>query len=103
MMIIGPFASFINLLTAIRVSRNDRISESVSSNYIGNCMQGRLKRKESKLLPLYKTDLEFKRAADGLEQAVKSYQDFYDSLPPERQLTEDYFWQEFVSGLDDTL
>ncbi|MBQ9314519.1 MAG: hypothetical protein IJ220_05950 [Clostridia bacterium] len=105
MMIIGPLASFINLLTTIRVSRNDRISESKNPNY-STCesfesgMQGRIKRKEPKLLPLYKTDPEFKQAVDGLEEAVKSYRDFYNSLPPEKQLAEDYFWQEFVASLD---
>ena len=108
MMIIGPFASFISLLTAIRASRNNRISESVSSNYstceaFGNGMQRGFKRKEPKLLPLYKTDPEFKQAVDGLEEAVRSYRDFYDSLPPEKQFTEDYFWQEFIASLDDTL
>ncbi|MBR4111000.1 MAG: hypothetical protein IKK43_04875 [Clostridia bacterium] len=101
---IGPFASFINLLTAIRISRNDRIFESMSSNYstceaFENGMQGRLKRKEPKLLPLCKADPEFKQAVDGLEKAVKSYQDFYDSLPPEKQAAELYFWQETVSSL----
>ena len=103
MMVIGPFASFINFLTAIRISRNDRISESVSSNYksFGNGLKRGFKRKEPKLQPLYKTDPEFKRAIDGLEESLKSYQDFYNSLPPEKQLAEDYFWQEFVASLDD--
>ncbi len=49
---------------------------------------------------LYNTDSHFKKVIDGLESSVKDYQEYYNSLSPEKKAAEIYFWQEFVSGLD---
>ena len=107
-MIINPIATILNTFTAIRASRHEKISESYSLQHstfeeLENKIRRRRRKIEGNMKqkpPLYKTDPEFKKAVDGLEETAKSYRDFYNSLPPEKQAAEDYFWQGFVSSLD---
>ena len=44
--------------------------------------------------------LEFNQAVSELEKATDNYLEYYANLPPEKQLSEVLFWQEFTSSLD---
>ena len=50
--------------------------------------------------PWYLTTPVYRKAVDDLIQAISKYQQYFRTLPHEKQCAEIYFWQEFVSSLD---